>query len=55
MARPTKEFRAFSTLVDRLLAVSRVTLDTRLAEYREAPSVGAKRGPKPKSKRPSSS
>jgi hypothetical protein len=48
MGRPPKEFQAFSTLTDRLLAVPRETLAKRLKEHREAPPVGAKRGPKPK-------
>ena len=55
MARPPKEFHAFSTLTDRLLAVSRATLQKRLKEHREAPATGAKRGPKPKATRPSAS
>ena len=48
MGRSPKEYQAFSTLTDRLLAVPRETLDRRLKEHREAPPVGAKRGPKPK-------
>lgn len=48
MGRPPKDLKAFVTLTDRLLAVSKETLDKRLKEHREAPSVGAKRGPKPK-------
>lgn len=50
MGRPAKEFQAFSTLTDRLLAVPRETLQQRLKEHRDAPPVGAKRGPKPKAK-----
>lgn len=48
MARPPKEFQAFSRLTDRLLAMPRETLQKRLKEHREAPPSGAKRGPKPK-------
>jgi len=36
MSRPPKEYRAFATLTDRLLAVPRETLQKRLAEHREA-------------------
>lgn len=50
MARTPKEFQVFSALTDRLLAVPRETLERRLKEHREAPPVGAKRGPKPKQK-----
>jgi hypothetical protein len=55
MGRPPKEFQAFRTLTDRLLAVPKETLDKRLKEHREAPPVGAKRGPKPKTSGVSSS
>ena len=59
MGRPPKEYQAFSALTDRLLAVPRETLDKRLKEHRDAPPVGAKRGPKrgpkPKATRPSAS
>ncbi len=55
MGRPPKEYQAFSALTDRLLAVPRETLEKRLKEHREAPPVGAKRGPKPKATRPSAS
>jgi hypothetical protein len=48
MGRPPKEYKAFATLTDRLLAVPRETLEKRLKEHRESPPVGAKRGPKPK-------
>lgn len=48
MARPQKEYQAFSTLTGRLLAVPKETLEKRLKERRDAPPVGAKRGPKPK-------
>ena len=48
MGRPPKEYQAFSTLTDRLLAVPKETLDQRLKAHREQPTVGAKRGPKPK-------
>jgi hypothetical protein len=55
MARRPKEFQAFSTLTDRLLAVPKQTLDKRLKEHRDAPPVGAKRGPKPHAKPASAS
>lgn len=48
MSRRPREYQAFVTLTDRLLAVPKETLDRRLKEHREAPPVGAKRGPKPK-------
>ena len=50
MSRKPDEYQAFRTLTDRLLAVPRETLDKRLKEHREAPPVGAKRGPKPRTK-----
>lgn len=50
MGRPTKDFQAFSTLTDKLLAVPREVLEARLKEQRAAPRVGAKPGPKPKTK-----
>ena len=31
--RPTKEYQAFRNLTDRLLAVSKETVDRRIAEY----------------------
>lgn len=50
MVRRSNECEAFEALTDRLLAVPRETLQKRLKEHREAPPVGAKRGPKPKPK-----
>ncbi len=55
MPRQPKEYQTFSALTERLLAVPRDTLAKRLKEHREAPSTGAKRGPKPKATRPSAS
>jgi transposase len=34
MARPTKEFQAFRNLTDRLLTVSKETVDKRIAAYK---------------------
>jgi hypothetical protein len=49
MARPPKEYQAFTSLVDRLLAVPKSELDRREAEYRkDAQKNPRKRGPKPK-------
>jgi hypothetical protein len=54
MARPPKEYQAFTSLVDRLLAVPRATLQKRLNAYRDAAAKNPhKRGPKPKSVRSS--
>jgi hypothetical protein len=33
MARPSKEYKAFRDLTDRLLTVSKETVDKRIAEY----------------------
>lgn len=33
MAKPSKEFQAFRALTDRLLTVSKETVDRRIAEY----------------------
>jgi len=47
--RPSKEFHAFTTLVDRLLKVPKSTIDQRAATHREASAQNPrKRGPKPK-------
>jgi hypothetical protein len=35
MARTTKEYQAFTRLVDRLLAIPRSTIKKRMAEHRE--------------------
>ena len=49
MARQSKEYRAFTQFIDRLLAVPRATIEQRMAEYRErAAKNPRKRGPKPK-------
>jgi hypothetical protein len=55
MGRRTKECQAFTSLVDRLLTVSKEELDRRIVAYREkADKNPNKRGPKPALKRPSS-
>ena len=49
MAGPSKEHHAFTSLMDRLLAVPKSELDRREAEYRkQAAKNPRKRGPKPK-------
>jgi hypothetical protein len=49
MARPPKEYQAFTSLVDRLLAVPKTEVDRRQAEYRKVAAKNPrKRGPKPK-------
>lgn len=49
MGRPTKEYRAFTHLVDRLLAVPRATIVERIVAHREQSAKNPrKRGPKPK-------
>jgi hypothetical protein len=49
MARPPKEYQAFTALTDRLLMVSKETVDQRMAEYRKQVAKNPrKRGPKPK-------
>lgn len=48
MARPTKEYRAFTDLVDRLLTVPKATIAGLMAAHREAAALKPrKRGPKP--------
>jgi hypothetical protein len=48
MARTSKEYQAFTSVVDRLLTVSKEELDRRQAEYhKEAQKNPRKRGPKP--------
>ena len=55
MGRPTKEYQAFTSLVDHLLTVPKGELDRRMAVYREeAEKNPNKRGPKPAIKRRSS-
>jgi hypothetical protein len=49
MARPTKEYQAFTSLVDRLLTVPKEEIDRRQAAYlKRAAKNPNKRGPKPK-------
>ena len=49
MARPPKEYQAFTALVDRLLTVPKTELDRRQAEYKKtADKNPRKRGPKRK-------
>ena len=49
MARPPKEYQAFTSLVDRLLKVPKDEVLKRDNEYRiEAAKNPKKRGPKPK-------
>jgi hypothetical protein len=49
MPRPTKEYQAFTSLVDRLLTVPKETLDKRVEAYqKQAAKNPRKRGPKPK-------
>lgn len=49
MGRPTKEYQAFTSLMDRLLAVPKTEVDRRQAEYRKVAAKNPrKRGPKPK-------
>ena len=49
MGRPTKEYQAFTSLVDKLLGVSKEELNRREAEYRKRVEKNPrKRGPKPK-------
>lgn len=49
MARTSKEYQAFTAMVDRLLSVSKETLDQRIAAYKEqADKNPNKRGPKRK-------
>ena len=51
MGRPTKEYQAFTSLVDRLLAVPRSAIVERIEEHREQSAKNPrKRGPKPKLK-----
>lgn len=52
MGRPTKEFQNFRTLTERLLTVSKETLDRRMAEYKEQAAQNPnRRGPKPKARK----
>ncbi len=50
MARPSKEFQAFDSVMRKLLTVSKATIVERHAAHREASAQNPrKRGPKPKS------
>ena len=50
-SQPT-EWQAFTALTDRLLTVSKETIDARMAAYKEQAAMNPnKRGPKPKAKK----
>jgi hypothetical protein len=54
MGRPSKEYQAFRNLTDRLLTVSKETVDRRIAAYeqeREKIPRQLRPGPNPKRKR----
>ena len=51
MARPTKEYQAFTSLVDKLLTVSKDELDRRMVAYKDEASKRTRPGPKPKNKK----
>jgi hypothetical protein len=54
--KPPKEFDAFTELVDRVLAVPNSVVKERLDEHRkEVEANPQRRGPKPKTKKPSAS
>lgn len=54
MGRPSKEYQAFTSLVDRLLTVPKSVIVERHAAHREKSAQNPrKRGPKPKVKPPS--
>jgi hypothetical protein len=49
MARPPKEYAAFTKLTDKLLSVPRAEIEKRIARHREeAAHNPRRRGPKPK-------
>ena len=53
MARPSKEYQAFRNLTDRLLTVSKETVDKRIAAYKAERDVIPRQqrpGPNPKVK-----
>jgi hypothetical protein len=51
MGRPTKEYQAFTSLVDKLLTVPKSTFRERHAEHKKRAALNPhKRGPKPKIK-----
>jgi hypothetical protein len=48
MTRPSKEYQAFTSLVDKLLTVPKAEIDRRILAYKEeADKNPRKRGPKP--------
>ncbi len=50
MARPAKEYQAFTSLVDKLLTVPKSTIQERHAEHKKRAALNPrKRGPKSKS------
>lgn len=51
MARPTKEYQAFTSLVDKLLTVSKDELDRRILAYKDEASKRARPGPKRKNRK----
>jgi hypothetical protein len=51
MARPTKEYQAFTSLVGNLLTVSKEELDRRILAYKDEASKRTRPGPKPAKKR----
>jgi hypothetical protein len=51
MARPTKEYQAFTSLLDKLLTVSKDELDRRMVAYRDEASKRTRPGPKPKKRK----
>ena len=51
MARPTKEYQAFTSLVDKLLTVSKDELDRRILAYKDEASKRTRPGPKPKKRK----
>jgi hypothetical protein len=51
MPRPPKEYATFTSLVDKLLTVSKADLDKRVSEAKDKAALNPrKRGPKPKTK-----
>lgn len=52
MGKPSKEFHAFDSLMDKLLTVPKSTIHERHAEHKRKAALNPKkRGPKPKSTR----
>jgi hypothetical protein len=52
MGKPSKEYHAFVSLIDKLLTVPKSTINERHAEHKKRAALNPrKRGPKPK-KRP---